>query len=113
VEEKVEAGPAKQGFLLGGKGRVRQISGAVGCAEGSVVGFLYACVSKPRFISVSSGLFFLGGGEAFYSFVSKEREGRSLYYTSLLEKFMSEDYAVMQSCANVDEPYFSLYSIFY
>jgi hypothetical protein len=51
---------------------------------------------------VSSGLFFLGGGEASYSFVSKEREGRSLYYTSLLEKFMSEDYAVMQSCANVD-----------
>ena len=53
---------------FGGKGKVRQISGAVGCAEGSVVGFLYACVSKPRFISVvSSGLFFLGGGEAFYS----------------------------------------------
>lgn len=37
---------------FGGKGKVRQISGAVGCAEGSVVGFLYACVSKPRFISV-------------------------------------------------------------
>lgn len=78
------------------------------------MGFLYACVSTSLYISVvSSGLFFLGGGEAFYSFVSREREGRSLYYTSLLEKFMSEGYAVMQSCANVDELYFSLYSIFY
>ena len=61
------------------------MSGAVGCAEGSVVGFLYACpiVSKPRFISVLClvGYFSLGGGEAFFFFVSKEREGRSLYYT--------------------------------
>ena len=81
------------------------------------MGFLYAysIVSKPRFISVLclAGLFSLGGEEAVLYFVGKEREGRSLYYTSLLEEFMSEDYAVIQSCANVDEPYFSLYSIFY
>ena len=101
----------------GGKGKVRQKSGAVGSTEGSVVGFLYACsiVLKPRFISVLYlvGLFSLGGEEAVLSFVGKEREGRSLYYTSLLEEFMSEDYTVMLSSANVDEPYFRLYSIFY
>lgn len=59
------------------------------------------------------GLLSLGGEEAVLSFVGKEREGRSLYYTSLLEEFMSEDYTVMLSCANVDEPYFRPYSIFY
>ena len=64
----------------GGKGKVRQKSGAVGSAEGSVVGFLYACsiVSKPRFISVLYlvGLFSLGGEEAvFLLWVRKGKGG--------------------------------------
>ena len=64
---------------FGGKGKLRQKPGAVGSAEGSIVGFLYACpiVSTPRFISVLClvGYFSLGG-EAFFSlWVRKERGG--------------------------------------
>jgi len=69
---------------FGGKGKVRQKSGAVGSAKGSVVGFLYACpiVSNPALYQccVLWAIFLWEAGRPFFSFVSKGGEEFVLYF---------------------------------